>query len=147
MHSHSFQDTYLKLHRHVNDSPKNVNSTCIQSFQDTELKLHRYTYVNDSPGQVVEGMTILWYPRGLRNKGLITQKTLIQPAFAQFSRYRAETSQVRHCLPGTGRGGVDDSMVSKGLRNKELITQKTLIHMHSHSFQDTELKLCRSYSG
>ena len=42
------------------------------SFQDTELKLHRY--VNDSPGQVVEGMTILWYSRGFRNKGLITQK-------------------------------------------------------------------------
>ena len=27
------------------------------SFQDTELNLHRY--VNDSPGQVVEGLTIL----------------------------------------------------------------------------------------
>ena len=43
------------------------------SFKFTELKLHRY--VNDSPGQVVEGLTILWYPRGLRNEGLITQKT------------------------------------------------------------------------
>ena len=30
------------------------------SFQDTELKLHRY--VIDSQGQVVEGLTILWYP-------------------------------------------------------------------------------------
>ena len=29
------------------------------SFQDTELKLHRY--VNDSPRQVVEGLTILPY--------------------------------------------------------------------------------------
>ena len=63
------------------------------SFQDTELKLHRY--VNDSPGQVVEGLAILRYPVGLRNKGLITQKTLIRHAFAQFSRYRVETSQVR----------------------------------------------------
>ena len=35
------------------------------SFQDTELKLHRY--VNDSPGQVVEGLAILRYPVGLRN--------------------------------------------------------------------------------
>ena len=31
------------------------------SFQDTELKLHRY--VNDSPGQVVEGVMVLLYPR------------------------------------------------------------------------------------
>ena len=63
------------------------------SFQDTELNLHRY--VNDSPGQVVEGLTTLQYPRGLRNKLLITQKTLFQHAFAQFSRYRVETPQVR----------------------------------------------------
>ena len=63
------------------------------SFQDTELKLHRY--VNVSPGQVVEGLAILRYPVGLRNGGLITQKTLIRHAFAQFSRYRVETLQVR----------------------------------------------------
>ena len=62
------------------------------SFQDTELKLYRY--VNDSTGQVVKGYTILRYPERLRNKGLITQKTLIRHAFAQFSRYRVETSQV-----------------------------------------------------
>ena len=42
------------------------------SFQDTELKLYRY--VNDSPGLVVEGLTILQYPVELKNKGLITQK-------------------------------------------------------------------------
>ena len=64
------------------------------SFQDTGLKLHRY--VNDSRGQVVDGLVILRYPEGLRNKGLITQKTLIRHAFAQFSRYRVEISQVRH---------------------------------------------------
>ena len=46
MHSHSFQDTFQKLHR----------------------------YVNDSTGHVVEGMTIVKYPRGLRNKRLNTQK-------------------------------------------------------------------------
>ena len=82
------------------------------SFQDTELKLHRY--VNDSPGQVVEGLTILCYPRWLRNKGLIPQKMLIQHAFAQFSRYRAETLQVVEWLT-----------------------------IHGHSFQDIELKLHR----
>ena len=31
------------------------------SFQDTELKLYRY--VNDSPRQVVDGLTILLVPR------------------------------------------------------------------------------------
>ena len=36
------------------------------SFQDTELKLHRY--VNDSPGQVVEGLAILRFPVMLRKK-------------------------------------------------------------------------------
>ena len=62
------------------------------SFQDTVLELHRY--VNDSTGQVVEELTILRFPKGLRNKGLITQKKkLIQHVFAQFSRYRVETSQ------------------------------------------------------
>ena len=44
-------------------------------------------------------------------KGLITQKTLIRRAFAQFSRYRVETSQVHQRLPETGRVKVDDSNV------------------------------------
>ena len=82
------------------------------SFQDTELNLYRY--VNDSPGQVVDGLAILRYPEGLRNKGLITQKTLIRHAFAQFSRYRVETSQVCQWLTGIGRGGVGDSTVPRG---------------------------------
>ena len=34
-------------------------------------------------------------PQELRNKGLITPKTLIQHAFAEFSRNRAETSAGR----------------------------------------------------
>ena len=46
----------------------------LHSFQDTELKLYRY--VNDSPGQVVEGMAILRFPVGFRNKGLITEKNV-----------------------------------------------------------------------
>ena len=68
------------------------------SFQDIELKIHRY--VNDSPGQVVEVLTILRYPMGLGDKGLITQKTFFQHAFAQFSKYRVENSQVR-CIHTT----------------------------------------------
>ena len=81
------------------------------SFQDTELKLHMY--VNDSPEQVTQGLTILRYPMGLRNKGLITQKTLFQHAFAQFLRYRVETSQVRQRRPGTGREEVDVSTLQR----------------------------------
>ena len=85
-HSHSFQDSDLKLHRHVSDSPRQVverltillnphrwvgNKGVItqtrkfdvhsDSFRNTELKLHRY--VRDSPGQVVNRLTILLYPQ------------------------------------------------------------------------------------
>ena len=70
-----------------------MGSSKFNSFQDTELKLYRY--VNDSPGKVVEGLAILRYPVGLINERLITEKTLIRHAFAQFSRYRVETSQIR----------------------------------------------------
>ena len=63
------------------------------SFQVKKFKL--LTQVKDFQEQVVKGLTILRYPRGLRNKGLITQKTFFQHVFAQFSRYRVETSQVR----------------------------------------------------
>ena len=63
------------------------------SFQDTELKFHRY--VIDLPRQVVEGLAILRFPVGLRNGRLVTQKTLIRHAFAQFLSYRVDTLQVR----------------------------------------------------
>ena len=82
------------------------------SFRDTQLKLYRY--VNDTLRQVVEGLTILRFPVGHRNEGLITQKTLIRYAFAQFSRYRVETSQVRRRLTETGRIGVGVSTVPRG---------------------------------
>ena len=53
---------------------KNVNfDVYSHSFQDKEFKLYRN--VEDSPGQVVDGLSITPYPRGVRNKGLITQKT------------------------------------------------------------------------
>ena len=43
------------------------------SFQDTKFKL--LTQVKNFQEQVVDGLTILRYHRGLENKGLITQKT------------------------------------------------------------------------
>ena len=80
------------------------------SFQDTELKLHGY--VNDSTWQVAVRFTSLPYPGDVRNKVLITQKTFIQRAFAQFSRYKVGTSQVRQPLHATcSRGEIDDSTV------------------------------------
>ena len=95
------------------------------SFQDTELKLYRC--LNGSPGQVVEGIAILRYPVGLRNRGLITQKTLIRHLFAQFSGYRVETLQVRQWLTGTGRGGVGDSTVPRLKRHKTLFDSRPTV--------------------
>ena len=46
------------------------------SFQDTELILYRY--VDVSPGQVEEGLTILRYPVGFRNEGLFTEKNVFR---------------------------------------------------------------------
>ena len=45
------------------------------SFQDTKFKL--LIQVKDFQEQVLAGLTILRYPVGLRNKGLITQKNVI----------------------------------------------------------------------
>ena len=42
------------------------------SFAVTKFKLLRQ--VNDCMEQVVDGLTILWYPRELRDKGLITHR-------------------------------------------------------------------------
>ena len=87
------------------------------SFQDTKFKL--LIQVKEFQEQVVEGLTVLRYP-GSEIKGSSLKKTLIQHAFAQFSRYRVETLQVRQWLTGTGRGGVGDSTVPR------LKLQKTL---------------------
>ena len=81
----------------------------LHSFQDIKQKVDKY--VKFSQGQVVERMTILPYTGEAMNKGLITQKPWIRRAIAQFSRYKVDTSQVSQRLPGTGRGGVDDSTV------------------------------------
>ena len=88
------------------------------SFQDTELKLHRY--VNDSPGQVVEGLAILRLPRGAQKKGLITQKNVNSTCVRTVLRYRVETLQVRQRLTGTGRRGVSDSTVPRGAQKKRV---------------------------
>ena len=45
-----------------------------QSVQYTKFKLHRQ--VKDSVRQVVEGLAILRYPSGLRDKGLIAPKNV-----------------------------------------------------------------------
>ena len=84
----------------VNHS-KNVNSTCFP----TVFKIHSWNFsitskIKDSPGQVVKGSAILRYPVDLRNKGIITQKTWIRHALAQFSRYKVETLHLRQRLPG-----------------------------------------------
>ena len=62
----------------------------------------------------MEVMTILRYPVGFRNKGLITQKSEILRVVAQFSRYEVQTSQTGHGFSGAGRGWVDDSTVPQG---------------------------------
>ena len=81
MYSHSFQVTELKLHRYFNNylgqvvegvtilryplilknerliNKKNVNSTCICTVYKIQSWIFN-RYVNDSPEQVVEGLTI-----------------------------------------------------------------------------------------
>ena len=93
------------------------------SFQDTELKLYRN--INDSPGQVVEGLTIR-IPGGVKNKELITQKQKFDVHSHSFQDTELKRHRyVRQILPGTGRGEVDDSKVPQRVRKKELITHKT----------------------
>ena len=89
---------------------KRVNSTCIY----TVFKIKSWNFTGTSEtlwGQVVEWLTFLPFPIGVRNKGLIIHKTWIRRAFAQFSRLRVETSQERRRHSGTGRGRVDNSTV------------------------------------
>ena len=136
MHSQSLQNAGLKLHCYVSDFPRQVVKRLTilpspggvrnkglttqkrefdlhsHSFQDQELKFHRN--VEDSTRKVVYGLMILPYLRRGQTwrVNLITQKTWIRRAFAQFSRLTVETSQERRRHSGTGRGRVDDSTVS-----------------------------------
>ena len=115
------------------------------SFQDTKFKL--LTQVKDFQGQVVERLTILRYPRGLENKGLITQKnvnsTCIRPVF----KIQSENFTGTSTTPSYGlRVGCRFYRTPGGVENKGLITQKRKFDMHLPSFQDTELKLHRYFN-
>ena len=57
---------------------------------------------------------------------LSLKKTLIRHAFAQFSRYRVETLQVRQLLTGTGRGGVGDSTFPRYAQKKRVNHSKNV---------------------
>ena len=71
-----------------------------------KFKLHRI--IKDSSEQVVKGLTILPYLRGVRNKGLITQKNVNSTCIRVFSFQDEELKLLRN---------VDDSsgQVVKGL--------------------------------
>ena len=93
----------------VNHS-KNVNSTCIRTV--FKIKSWNFTGTSTTPrDRSRKGWRFYRFPTGVRSKGLITQNTWIRRAFAQFSRWRVETSQERRWLFGTGRGMVDVSTV------------------------------------
>ena len=81
------------------------------SFLDQEL-----TYFTGTSRTPQERSCMGWWfyhtSVGVRHEGLITQKTWIRRAFAQFTKCNVETSQLRQPLPGTGRREVDDSTVS-----------------------------------
>ena len=117
MHSHSFLDEELKLHRNVDDFPrevvgrltflpfphrghklrvnhsKNVNSTCIR----TVFKMKSWNFTGTS----------------------------VTPRDRSFMGWRFYRSPIR-------------------VRNEGLIPQKREFDVHSHSFQDEELKLHRN---
>ena len=107
--SHSFQDKKFKLHRNVDDSSgqvvegftilpypqrgqkwrvnhsKNVISTCNRTV--FKLRSSNFTGTSMTPrDRSWRGSRFYRTPRGVRNKGLITQKTLFRRAIAQFSR-------------------------------------------------------------
>ena len=124
------------------------------SFQDIEFNFHRN--VNDSQWQVLDGLSIPPYPGWVRYKGLITQKTLIRCAFAQFSRYRVKTSQERQWLSVIGRGGVDNSTVPsngseikcQSLKNVNSTCIRTVFKLRSSNFTGTSMILRhRSWRG
>ena len=89
---------------------KKVNSTCIR----TVFKIKSWNFTATSVtlrDRSRKGWRFYRFPIEVRNKGLIIQKTWIRRAFAQFSRWRVETSQERRRIPVTGRGRVDLSTV------------------------------------
>ena len=97
-----------------------MNSTCIRTV--FKMKSWNFTGSSTTPwDRSWRGWRFYRSPHGVENKGLITQKTWIRRVFAQFSRWRVETSQERRRLLGTGRESVDDSTVPPyGVENKGL---------------------------
>ena len=108
------------------------------SFQNAGLKLH--CYVSDFPRQVVERLSILPSPGGVRNKGLTTQKvnsTCICTVFKIKSLNFTGTSRTlreRSCK------GWWFYRTSIGVRHEGLI-RKLEFDVHLHSFQNATLKL------
>ena len=74
------------------------------SFQATKFKLH--WIVNESPGQVVEGFTILPHSRGVRNKRVNHSKNVIldvqSPSFQvkKFKLHRIVNVSSRQVVEG-----------------------------------------------
>ena len=64
---------HWKIKKNFGPPKKKLKWRPCHSSQVKKFKLH--TNVNFSSGQVVEGFTILPYPKGVRNNGWITQKT------------------------------------------------------------------------
>ena len=104
--SHSFQDKKFKLHRNVvtprdrswrgSSTPRRVRNeglitqkTLISTCNRTVFKIQKLKLTGTSMtlrDRSWRGSRFYRTPRGVRNKGLITQKTLFRRAIAQFSR-------------------------------------------------------------
>ena len=110
------------------------------SFQDTEFKLHRN--INDSPGQVVEGLSITPYPQmGQKfrvNHSKNVNSSCIRTVFKiQSSNFTGMSMTPRD----RSWRGCRLHRTPRWVRNKGLITEKRKFDEHSHSYQDTKLKL------
>ena len=104
-----------------------MNSTCIC----TVFKMKSWNFTVTSAtlrDRSWKGWPFYRFPIGVRNKGLITQKTWIRRAFAQFSRWRVETSQEPSVtLRDRSWKGWPFYHSPRRVRNKGLNTQKTRI--------------------
>ena len=166
MHSHScFQDEELKLHRNVGDSsgqvvagltflpfpigvrnkglitPKNLNSTCIR----TVFKIKSWNFTGTSVtlrDRSWRGWRFYRSPIGVRNKGLITQKTWIRCAFAQLNATLKLHSYVSH-LPGQVVERLMFLPYPRRGHKWRVNHSKNVNATCIRSFQDTELKLHR----
>ena len=95
------------------------------SFQATKFKLHRI--VNDSSGQVVVGFTILPYPVGVRNKGLITQKRNFDVQLHSFQDKKLKIHRNVNDSSGQVVEGFTILPYLRGVRNKRVNPAKRVI--------------------